>query len=197
MKFDKKILIIDTETTGTKPGVSSIIQFGARFIDTDGNLEKEGFNAYIKPYTIEWTEKSEKIHNITQKFLNENGVKLDTFCSSFIEWVGDPKNFYFGQWGCGFDTAMLQYAYKFSGYTYPFSYRSYDISSIVRFYCLLYNKKPSGLKKTARMLNINIDNFKNHDAFEDASMTALVFKKVIENMECLIKLSDKNKKESF
>jgi DNA polymerase III epsilon subunit-like protein len=192
---NKSIIIIDTETSGTTLGSSSIIQLGAKKIDKLGNIEKEGFNIYIKPYTFEWNTISQNVHGITQEYLNKYGVGLDVFCREFEDWVGaKPDSYILAQWSDGFDTSMLKYAYQFSGRNYPFDYKSYDISSIARFYLTSIGQKCENLWRCSKALGVYDENVNNkeHDAYHDASITALILKELVKRMDGLISL-DKNK----
>ena len=191
-KLPKELIIFDVESTGTNPDTSSIIQLGAVIVDRDGNMKDEYFNRYIIPYTSEWTEHSESVHKISKDFLAKNGYKIRWVLDEFERWARynagkTPKpnrsqkrlinDYYLAQWGAGWDTQMLQKAYKNIGMKYPFHYRNFDIASIVRFELAkrgeLYKK--CGEIVCARRLGIKTYPDNQHDALYDAKLTAILF----------------------
>lgn len=181
--LDKDLIIIDLETTGVSPATSSMIQLGACVFTRKGQVG-DCFNIYVKPYKPEWTLQSEQIHRISQLFLHKNGVSVSEALERFINWTEiASEKFYIAQWSCGFDTNILKSAFEFSKIEYPFSYRSYDIASIVRFHLALQGKKPEGLSRTAKTLKIDMTGFKAHNAEHDAKITALCLEKVVNEFQ--------------
>lgn len=80
-----RLVIFDTETTGTKIESDDIIQIAAVEI-VKGKLEKT-FNIYLK--TEKDLSRSEKIHKISKDFLDANGVEQKIGLEKFLSFVGN------------------------------------------------------------------------------------------------------------
>lgn len=193
MKLDitRDLIVFDVETSGNSVE-DSIIQLGACRFSKNCEISKDVFNVYIRPYTENWSERSEKIHGLSKDFLKERGIFIKEAIEQFENWSfkrgnSNAKKIYLSQWSCGFDTGCLKNAYSFLNRTYPFSGRSYDIASFVRLVLALKKygkniKEGAGLINCARRLDIEI-NTKAHDALNDALLTAKVLKKTLEKLE--------------
>jgi len=184
-RLDRNLLIIDVETTGTT-GDSSIIQLGAIKFSKHGKIMNTApFEMNIIPYTDKWDIEAERVHNISKDWLLKNGNRIETVLRCFEEWVNDDfKNYYIAQWSCGFDSTMLQLAYTQIDRKYPFSYRCYDIASIVRFYLALgnelsFSKKGQGQFKCAIALGIKVEKESLHNALFDATLAGKMLEKII------------------
>jgi len=177
----KDLIIIDVETSGVSDN-ASIIQLGAVKFDSKGFWHQiPEFIACIIPYTGEWSKEAEAIHKIKQDNLFKYGHRLETVLKWFEEWAGNYKNFHLAQWACGFDTRMLQLAYQHINRKYPFSYRAFDIASIVRFsfaYKGILSKKCS-LGDCAKKIGLDVDKNRQHNALYDAQLTAQVLETII------------------
>ena len=163
-------------------------QLGAVIFDQRGKLCNTSFNQYIIPYTVQWSEEAFKIHKITRSFLVKNGKLLKDVIEQFEDWASChgmfelKKKYWLAQWsGSGFDTDMLQQAYKILNKKYPFHYRTIDISSIVRFE--LANRGKLNVKcgeaDCADSLGIEIEKSKLHNAFYDAQLSGKMLEKLI------------------
>ncbi len=181
--LDKDLIIFDVETTGVTPLSSGIIQLSAcKFDVADLTISTDVFDVYIKPYVEEWTEESESVHRISREFLEQNGITLNRALKQFVSWIGPyPKKFYLAQWGCGFDTSILKYGFDRTDLKFPFTHRSYDIASIVRFYLAIHGISPGSLKECAQVLNVPTEEVTIHNAKDDTLLTAHTFRKVIEH----------------
>ncbi|KKM81129.1 hypothetical protein LCGC14_1332990 [marine sediment metagenome] len=180
----KKLLIIDVETSGVTEN-SSIIQIGAVILDKSGRLSSKEFSEYIIPYTINWSEDAEKIHNISRNFLAKNGKPLKQVLEAFEEWATIEnkelkKEYWLGQWSCGFDTTFLQNAYECVGMKYPFHYRAFDVASIVRWELACRGKlyKKCGESKCAEALGIEVEDSKLHDGLYDARLSGQMLERL-------------------
>lgn len=183
-KFCKDLIIVDLETSGVTDK-ASVIQLGAFRFSKEGVLcQQEYFDTYIEPYNEEWSEDAQKIHKLEKSFVTNNGAKLNEALINFSKWTYQLTNHkcYIAQWSCGFDTMMLKNAYNFAKMTYPFSYRSYDIASIVRFHLASQGKgNVSSLYECCRLMGLDVSNFKSHNALEDARYAGLCLTRYIEN----------------
>lgn len=182
-KLDKDLLIIDVEATSVDVDKASIIQLAAVRFKKDASLIEPLYSSYVKPYTDDWDYTAHQVHGITQDFLAKKGKDIDTVILEFEQAVGRTKGYYLAQWTCGFDTTMLQNAYKAINYHYPFSYRAFDIASIVRVHlaCLGFNPN-DGLAKCCRKLGIDTREFKQHNATDDALYAGMALQKIIKNV---------------
>lgn len=180
--LDRDLIIIDVETTGVTYGVSGIIQLGAYKFFRDGTIDENYFDIYIKPYVDEWQPEAESIHGISKVFLEKNGVTLNRAIKEFFNWIGDnPNKYYIGQWACGFDKQLLEEAFLRENVKYPFTHRAYDISSVVRLFLAVNGICGKNLKNCAEILGIQLQDFKAHNASQDAYLSTLCLKKVMEN----------------
>ncbi len=184
-KLPKNLLIIDVETSGVDEK-ASIIQLGAVIFTKNGRLSSKEFSEYIIPYTLNWSEDAEKIHNISRDFLVKNGKPLEEVLEAFEEWATTLENkeikklYWIGQWSCGFDTTFLQNAYSILGKKYPFHYRAFDIASIVRWELACRGKlyKKCGESKCAEALGIEVEENKLHDGLYDARLSGLMLERL-------------------
>lgn len=183
--LDKDLIVFDLETSGITDD-ASILQIGAVRFSKKGKIQKdETFNQYVIPYTEEWSEKAFEIHGLKQEFLYKNGKELDEVITNFNKWIyqNTSREIYLAQWSCGFDVQMLSNAHKLLNIKFPFSHRSFDIASIVRFYIATKGGNTSkGLFDCCKFLKIDTKEFKAHDALSDAYLTALAFEKVIDEV---------------
>ncbi len=84
--FEKnRIVIFDTETTGTDTNNDDIIQIAAIEV-IYGKIDKT-FEVYIK--TDKSLEETEFVHHITKEFLEENGLSRKEALKKFKEFVND------------------------------------------------------------------------------------------------------------
>lgn len=177
----RDLIIIDCETTGITIGTSGIIQLSAYKLNRDLQIDQNYFDVYIKSYVDEWTQESENIHGITREFLDQNGLTLNRAIKSFLNWTDYSGRFYITQWGCGFDAYMLRDAFERDGVKYPFTHRSFDISSIVRFFLAVNGLQGESLKECADYLGIDMIGFMAHNSRWDAYLATVCLKKILEN----------------
>lgn len=177
-EYNKKIIVVDLEASGCNYDKHSIIQIGAVRLSKTLEIEDE-FNKYIIPYKEEWNKEAEQIHHITQIYLAENGMFLNIVLKNFVEWIGEPKEYYIAQWSCGWDFNMILKAFQHLGWDNPFPYRNIDIASIVRFNLFTKGFSPGkSLYKCANILGIDTKKYKPHDGLDDARLTVEVLQKV-------------------
>ncbi len=181
-KLNKNLVIIDVETSGSDTRTASIIQLGAVKLSKTGVIGKVTFELNVLPYKELWDKNAERIHGITKEDLLKTGYWITKVLQHFEEWAGDPKTFYLAQWSCGFDTDMMRGAYESTlAMKYPFSYRVFDVASIVRWHLAMKGKlgKKCGEAQCAKRLGIPVEEDKCHDALYDAMLSALMLKEII------------------
>jgi DNA polymerase III epsilon subunit-like protein len=181
--LDKDLIVFDLETSGITDQ-SSILQIGAVRFTKKGKIRSDQtFNQFVIPYNEEWSEEAYKIHGLTQEFLYKNGAELDEVIANFNKWIyqNTSREIYLAQWSCGFDTQMLSNAHKLLNIKFPYSHRSFDVASIVRFHIATKGGNTSkGLFECCKFLKIDTKKFKAHDALSDAYLTALALEKVVD-----------------
>ncbi|MBU1067337.1 3'-5' exonuclease [Patescibacteria group bacterium] len=192
----RDLVVLDLEATGKNPDTCSIIQMGCCIIDREdlAIIHPSGFNEYILPYTDIWEQEAAKVHHIGRQFLHENGRCLGVVLEDFEERLASRackpdlnlrKSFYLATWG-GWDIQVLRRAYQFLDKDYPFSHRAFDVSSFVRLYLWSIgklHKDKVGLYPCAKALNIDTDIYAEHDAYNDAIVTAKVLIHVLRDIK--------------
>lgn len=99
---NQEIIVFDTETTGLEVENNDIIQIAA--IKISGGIVKDTFEVYIK--TDKDIAASEKIHNISQEYLNNFGVSHEEGLMNFMHFCG--QNAVLCAHNISFDFAILQ-----------------------------------------------------------------------------------------
>jgi len=198
----RDLVVLDLETTGKNPDTCSIIQIGCCIVDrkTLGYIHPHtlsvngSFNEYVLPYTNVWEQEAAEVHHIEKQFLNDNGrpieLVLEDLEGRLLSPRGIPeldlrKTYYLATWG-SWDIQVLRRAYLYLVKDYPFTYRSFDVSSFVRLYLWSIGKLHKdrvGLYPCAKALNIDVEIFSQHDAYHDAVLTAEVLIKVLRDIK--------------
>src|SRR5574344_889805 len=162
--FDKHLeneyVCFDCETTGLDPKIDDIISIGAVIIKNNTIVSSKKFVRYIKPKNCSLDEKSIKIHHIRECDL-KNGCEIDDVILEFLEFIGNRTLVgYF----LDFDKNMInKYLKPLLGITLP--NRSIEVSEIYHEFKTIVN-------------DLDIPEFGNHDSYNDAIMTAMIFLKL-------------------
>ena len=184
MNLHKDLIIIDIETSGVDYEKSCIVQLGAVRFTKHGKLDRsQKFSIYIKPYKKSWSTKAEQIHGLSRGFLHRNGKDLKYVLSQFNDFCDGDEEIYLAHWASSFDSEFLKSAYNLCNLKYPFSYRVFDISSIIRFHLALGNNLPLkhiGETGCANQLGITVDKKRTHDGLYDAYLSGEMLEKVID-----------------
>jgi len=198
--LDRDLIIIDLETTGTKPETLSILDLGAvRFSKAIG-LCTDTFQTYIVPYKELWNKTTYEYHKITEETIKEKGRPIEIALREFEQWIRMDgtdtfKDVYIAMWSCGWDKACLWEAYKYCKMKYPFKYRGYDIASIVRFFLagLTLLPKNQGLTETAKVFGYTFEGkgLVRHKALDDAIMSGILLDEVYSKLKALREFSFK------
>lgn len=109
-KNNQIISCIDIETTGLNKNADRIVQLtvtnfkmlgGGKYVILDT------LNKYIKP-TGYWkmNPDAQEIHNISEEFINENGVSLNSIYDKFMEMIGENPILTYN--GSTFDISFIQ-----------------------------------------------------------------------------------------
>lgn len=191
-------IILDLEMTGPEPGWNEIIQIGAIF--TDGQFNELGaFSTLVFPENKEsFSMLSGEIHGISQYDL-QDAPQLHEAIELFEEWIlemlrskttaiNPSRNDLRKCVICGqsimYDINFLRYAYKQIKSDYPFSNTTLDLHNLSYFLFKILEKNRVPVPKS-RSLNAVAEYFgferesDEHDALEDARLTALCMKEVM------------------
>jgi len=168
-----EMVVFDTETTGLKPKIDEILSIGAVILKNDMILTSKTFEVFLKP-SKEISQKSITIHNIRPCDL-ENAQEPQEGIDAFLKFIGSrPLIGYYLE----FDVAMInKYTQPWLGIKLP--NEQIEISS------LYFDKKiniiPQGnidLRFDTIMRNLNVPNMGQHNAVNDAIMTAMMYLKL-------------------
>ena len=175
--FDKSIdgeyIVYDTETTGLNPKKDEILSIGAVKIKDNKILTSETFEIYLKP-SGNIDEKSITIHQIRPCDL-QNASEPLVAIEKFLYFIGSrPLVGYYLE----FDIAMIErYIKPWLGIKLP--NEQIEVSG------LYFDKKtaliPQGhidLRFDKIVQDLNIPNMGQHNAVNDAIMTAMIFLKL-------------------
>ena len=177
--FNKKLIVLDLECTGSDWRYYDIIQMGAVKVDESLNTLST-FCEMVSPMGDIYQEAAQKVHKIDFNYAKENGLSLEDCISKFEAWCGDPHVYYLCSWGVMFDISYLQEAYRKVNRKYPFSYRTYDAASVVRFFVasmgLLHKRCGEGA--CAKVLGISTEHEKKHNALYDSELTVRLLQEV-------------------
>ena len=191
----RKILYIDSETGGTNPEKSALIQLSG-IIEIDG-IEKEKFNFYVKPFeNSEVNEEALQVQNRTfeelkdDKYVNEKEVYTDfvSILDKYVNKYDKNDKFLVSGFNVNFDVNMLKAFFVRNHNPFLFSYIesptfALDPMLIITFLQManiipkLENNKLGTLCKY-----FNID-FQAHDSLEDIVATKKLIKKIVSILE--------------
>ncbi|WP_316797540.1 3'-5' exonuclease [Pedobacter agri] len=177
------LLFLDTETSGLpknwkapylkKNNWPYIIQIAWIVFDKKGN-EIIRKNFYIKYDAITIDKSSQKIHQITAEFLQENGKSSEVVMTEFYQDIQKFKPLIIGHF-IEFDYHMVNVTFQRLGME--------NVLSNLNFYCTMKASKPYVRNPSVELLRLNqfyeiLFNEKPkdfHNALSDASNTAKIF----------------------
>ncbi|KFN39800.1 MAG: DNA polymerase III subunit epsilon [Sulfuricurvum sp. MLSB] len=168
-----EIVVFDTETTGLNPKKDAVLSIGAVKVKGDKILTSESFEVFLKP-SREISAESIKIHHIRPCDL-EHAVEPLEGVKKFLEFIGNrPLVGYYLE----FDVSMMNRMIKpWIGVTLPNPQT--EVSG------LYFDKKialiPQGnidLRFDTILRDLNIPKMGQHNALNDAIMTAMVYIKL-------------------
>lgn len=168
-----EVVVFDTETTGLNTKKDAILSIGAVKVRGDKILTSQSFELFLKP-SKEISAQSIKIHHIRPCDL-EYAVEPLLAARAFIEFIGNrPLIGYYLE----FDIAMINCLIKpWIGITLP--NKQIEVSG------LYFDKKialiPQGnidLRFDTILQDLNIPRMGQHNALNDAIMTAMIYIKL-------------------
>jgi len=168
-----EIVVFDTETTGLNPKVDEVLSIGAVVIRDNVIVTSETFEVFLKP-SQEISTKSIEIHHIRPCDV-EDAVEPQTGIEAFLKFIGNRTlvGYYLE-----FDVAMInRYIKPWLGIVLP--NRQVEVSA------LYFDKKigliPQGnidLRFDTILRELNVPNMGQHNAVNDAIMTAMIYLKL-------------------
>lgn len=168
-----EVVVFDTETTGLNTKKDAVLSIGAVKVKGDRILTSESFEVFLKP-SNEISVESIKIHHIRPCDL-ENGLEPQEGAKKFLDFIGNrPLVGYYLE----FDMAMINRLIKpWLGITLP--NKQIEVSG------LYFDKKieliPQGnidLRFDTILRDLRIPRMGQHNALNDAIMTAMVYIKL-------------------
>lgn len=168
-----EVVVFDTETTGLNTKKDAVLSIGAVKVKGDRILTSQSFEVFLKP-THEISVESIKIHHIRPCDLEQALEPLDGV-KKFLDFIGNrPLVGYYLE----FDMAMMNRLIKpWLGVTLP--NRQIEVSG------LYFDKKieliPQGnvdLRFDTILRDLKIPRMGQHNALNDAIMTAMVYIKL-------------------
>ena len=168
-----EVVVFDTETTGLNTKKDAVLSIGAVKIKGDKILTSQSFEVFLKP-SKEISVESIKIHHIRPCDL-EHAIEPLEGVQKFLEFIGNrPLVGYYLE----FDMAMINRLIKpWIGITLP--NKQIEVSG------LYFDKKialiPQGnidLRFDTILRDLNIPRMGQHNALNDAIMTAMVYIKL-------------------
>lgn len=176
--FDKyegdELVCFDCETTGLNPKKDDIISIGAVKIKGDKIDLRNKFERFVKPKNAAMVEEAIKIHHIREIDLKDAG-DIDQVIDEFLDFVGNrPLVGYY----LSFDIAMVnKYIKPKIGITLPNI--AHEVSSIYYDKVPKYHNIDIDLKFKTIMKNLDLPYMSAHDATNDATMTAMMYVKLM------------------
>lgn len=168
-----EIVIYDTETTGLDPKKDEVLSIGAVKVKGNKILTSQMFEVFLQP-SGSISKKSIEIHGIRPCDL-DHALAPEEGIRSFIEFVGNrPLVGYYLE----FDVAMInKYLRQWIGITLP-NHKT-EVSGL--YYDLKVGLIPQGhvdLRFETMMKELGIPNMGQHNAVNDAIMTAMIYLKI-------------------
>ncbi len=168
-----EVIIYDTETTGLNPKKDEVLSIGAIKVKGNRILTSEMFEVFLRPSGA-ISKKSIEIHGIRPCDLDE-AIDPDEGIKRFIEFIGNrPLIGYYLE----FDVAMIdKYLKRWLGIRLP--NQKTEVSGL--YYDLKIGRIPQGhvdLRFETIMKELGIPNMGQHNAVNDAIMTAMIYLKI-------------------
>jgi DNA polymerase III subunit epsilon len=166
-----EVVVLDCETTGLNPRIDEVIAVAALIIRGNRILTSEAFRAVIRP-DKDPTSTSIKVHRLRARDVAEGSVMREVLPKLLRFIGGRPIVGYY----VDFDVRILnRYILRFIETKLP--NRRIEVSAM--YYALKYRGAPPGtvhdLRFASILSDLGIASLEQHDAFNDAVMTAMMF----------------------
>jgi DNA polymerase III epsilon subunit-like protein len=184
-----RLLVIDTETSGTDPGIHSILSF-AGIVWEDGTAVDSLALMICESPNIVTDPKALEINGIDLADIRARGVtpgmavdSINAFCKEYFAKCDQGERVVVVGHNVGFDVSFLRrlYALARADYDAVFSHRTLDTASIVRFLNLagVLGLQEAGSTAVFQHFGISPDPGSRHSAIGDARATMLLLNHLI------------------
>ena len=185
-----KLMVVDTETGGLDASRQSILSFGAVLLD--GSVVRDSMQIFIKEPRIYAEPEALAINKIDLKWLRKNGLPPVTAVAEIVQFIG--KHFQLNQavlagQNIAFDVGFMQRLWRLAygkewrkAWEMVFNHRTHDTMHVLRFLGVAgaLPFQTGSLQDAARFFNIDPNEFKPHNALDDARLTAMVLVELTE-----------------
>ena len=182
-------LIIDTETSGLDFDKDRIIEIGCLEL-IDGIFTGNKFHQYYKPDDIEISSESEKIHGLSNQFLEEFQTFEDEI-EKFMTFVGDSQLIIHN---AQFDITMINNALKRSGIN------QINPDSTICTLEIAKKKFPgskNNLNALCRRFGISLENREKHGALTDSFLLLQVYNELLGGKQQTLSLKLQSKEKQL
>lgn len=183
-----KIIILDTETTGTKSSKHGIWQLGA-IVEIDGE-EVDSIKLEMNPGDVEFVEKALEVSNITKAEIDSmessksSFNKFIKFLDKHVDRFDKADKLQFVGYRADFDMNMVRAWFIRNEHKYFGSYfyqNAIDLFSVVGMILINHRHELENMKlgTICKLFEIDLENA--HDALDDAYATYDLFIMIQEN----------------
>jgi len=177
---DRDILFIDLETTGLDLEEHEIIEIGCLVVNGKNLRIKKRYHTKVKPEHLETASKE----GLEVAGYSEKAWTKARELADMLEDVAKlaPGAMIAG-WKVDFDWWFLDKAFKKHNVKHNFDYHLIDVISLAFAY-YRNQKKPKrlGLRKVAKLMNLDLPDTKPHNAMKDIEATFMVFKNLLDKI---------------
>ena len=136
--FNKDILLIDIEATGTDVTKHEIIQLAGLLLDKKTLKEKKRFNSFVKP--LKWKNRDPEAMAVAKVTWDQlkNAPSLKSVLQKFNKTFS--HNAVIATYGGGLDITFFPAAYRQSKMRYPFDYHEFNLWPLFYVYMAKHKK---------------------------------------------------------
>ena len=185
--FNKKLLVLDLETTGLDPRADSIIQIGAHVL-TRKVLNREATMSTLVAPESAMDPAAQKIHGLSMDDLRDAPPLAEAIRK--LEELAEPEDVVLCGHNIGFDVSFLRAAYDRLGRPYPYDYHTVDVWSVAFFLFSANGLKAPDYRLDTLAALYGIERSRKHDALEDVQITTAILRHLYRSaLESSLKLS--------
>lgn len=185
--FNKDLLLLDIESTGTDVTKHEIIQLAAILLDKKTLKEKKVFSSYIKPR--HWAKRDPEAMAVCKITWDQvkDAPSIKAVLQEFNRKFG--KNVIPAHYGGNMDVIFLPAAYRVAGMRYPFEYHTFNMWPI----CYAYMAKKKKLTNPRRFVGFSLEDIAEHfgippeadrhDALGDCRYEAAILRKLLKALK--------------
>ncbi len=188
MTLKNKLVFLDFETTGINVFDSDPIQIGAVYVDEKLRVINT-FSSYIRPHiTSRMKVSSKETHGLKINELMDKPTDKEVL-KEYFKIIG--TDYSFAGWNISFDIPYFRKMCHRTGNMREFNninYRHIDVQTIVRLAAELY-LIPRNINSLDDCITFfNLIRKEKHDALDDAKVTFVIFKTILERFQKNLKI---------